>query len=155
MTATGARDASTLLNGLIEICKDGEEGFRTAATGIHDSTLRRLLESYAHQRAGFAQELQAEVARLGDEPAGSGDMAGALHRGWMKIRQAISGNDEAAILAECERGEEAAVRAYREAVDRDIAGDAGTVVERQYLQVKDAHDHVRMLERTEAGESRS
>ena len=108
MTATGARDASTLLNGLIEICKDGEEGFRTAATGIHDSTLRRLLESYAHQRAGFAQELQAEVAR-----------------------------------------------AYREAVDRDIAGDAGTVVERQYLQVKDAHDHVRMLERTEAGESRS
>jgi uncharacterized protein (TIGR02284 family) len=150
MTASKARDVTDVLNELIEICRDGEQGFRTAAAGIGDPTLRRLFESYAEQRASFARELQAEVARRGGEPARSGDALGALHRGWMKIREAASGNDEAAILAECERGEDAAVRAYRDAADRRMPGETGDLVDRQYVQVKDAHDHVRMLERSHA-----
>ncbi len=155
MTAAEGRDAAAVLNGLIETCKDGDQGFRTAAEGVQDPTLRRLFESYAEQRAGFARELEREVGRLGDEPAESGHVAGALHRGWMKIREAVSGNDEAAILAECERGEDAAVRAYREAVDRGLPGSAGATVEQQYLQVNDAHDHVRALERAHAGRART
>jgi uncharacterized protein (TIGR02284 family) len=145
-----ANDDVAVLNGLIQTCRDGEQGFRTAAEAIEDAALRRLFESYAEQRAEFARELQGQVARLGGEPAKSGDVAGALHRGWMKIREAVAANDEAAIIAECERGEDAAVRAYRAAVDREIPGEAGAVIERQYLQVKDAHDHVRMLERSHA-----
>lgn len=152
MTASEVHGVSSVLNGLIEICKDGEQGFHAAAVGTDEATLRRLLESYAQQRAGFASELQAEVARVGGVPATSGDTGGALQRGWMKIREAVSGNAAAAILAECERGEDAAVVAYREAVDRRIPDDPGALVERQYLQVKDAHDHVRMLERSHAGE---
>jgi uncharacterized protein (TIGR02284 family) len=151
MTASAAHDVSVVLNDLLEICRGGEQGFRTAATGVADPTLRRLFESYAEQRASFARELQAEVARRGDEPARSGDALGALHRGWMKIREAVSGNDEAAILAECERGEDVAVRAFRDAVDRRIPADSADLVERQYVQVKDAHDHMRMLERSHAG----
>jgi uncharacterized protein (TIGR02284 family) len=151
MTAGEARGVTGVLNELIELCRDGEQGFRTAAAGIGDPTLRRLFESYAGQRASFARELQAEVARRGDEPARSGDAPGALHRGWMKVREAASGNDEAAILAECERGEDAAVRAYRQAVAQPIPGASADLVERQYVQVKDAHDHVRMLERSQAG----
>jgi uncharacterized protein (TIGR02284 family) len=151
MTASEARDVSQVLHELIDICRDGEQGFRTAATGVSDPTLRRLFESYAEQRASFARELQAEVARRGEEPARSGDAAGALHRGWMKIREAVSGNDEAAILAECEQREDAALRAYRDAVDQRIPGDTAPLVERQSVQVKDAHDHVRMLERSQAG----
>jgi uncharacterized protein (TIGR02284 family) len=151
MTASEAREVSEVLNELIRICRDGEQGFRTAATGIGDPTLRRLFESYAEQRASFARVLQAEVARRGDEPARSGDPAGALHRGWMKIREAVAGNDEAAILAECERGEDAAVRAYRDAADQRLPRDTADLVERQYVQVKDAHDHLRILERSHAG----
>jgi uncharacterized protein (TIGR02284 family) len=152
MTASEARDVSAVLHGLIGVCRDGEQGFRTAATGVDDPTLRRLFESYAEQRGSFARELQAEVARRDGEPARSGDVAGAaLHRGWMKIHEAVSGNDEAAILTECERREDAAVRAYRDAVDQTIPGDTADLVERLYVQVKDAHDHVRMLERSHAG----
>ncbi len=151
MTASEGPGVPSVLNGLIEICKDGEQGFRAAADGTADATLRRLLESYAQQRAEFASELQVEVARLGGVPATSDDAGGALHRGGIKIRETVSGNDDAAILAECERGEDAAVVAYREAVDQKIPDDLRTVIERQYLLVKDAHDHVRMLERSHAG----
>jgi uncharacterized protein (TIGR02284 family) len=151
MTALQARDVSRLLDRLIEICRDGEEGFRTAAAGVQDPSLRRLFESYAEQRAGFARELQGQVERLGEEPADSGDAAGALHRGWMRIRASAAGHDEAVILQECERGEDASVRAYQGAVDQRIPGGSGALVERQYLQVKDAHAHVRMLQRSQAG----
>jgi uncharacterized protein (TIGR02284 family) len=150
MTASQTHGVTDLLNELIEICRDGEHGFRAAAAGIGDPTLRRLFESYAEQRAGFARELQAEAARRGGDPARSSDALGALPRGWMKVREAAFGNDEAAIVAECERGEDAAVRAYRDAVGQRVPGNTADLVERQYVQVKDAHDHVRMLERSQA-----
>jgi uncharacterized protein (TIGR02284 family) len=155
MTASEARAVSAVLDDLIEICRDREWGFRTAAAGVADPTLRLLLESYAEQRASFARELQAEVARRGDEPARGGEAAGARPRGWMKLREAVSGKDEAAILAECELGEDAAVRAYHDAVDLRIPGDTADLVVRQYMQVEDAHDHVRMLERSHAGAARA
>src|ERR1041385_9334687 len=55
----------SILNGLGETCKRGEEGFRSAAEGIRNSEFRRLFNIFAQQRAQFISELQAEVHRLG------------------------------------------------------------------------------------------
>lgn len=140
-------DAAKTLNGLIETCKDGENGFRTAAEGVEDPTLKRLFESYAQQRGEFAAELQVEVRRAGKDPADTGHVAGALHRGWMNIKTAVAGRDEAAIISECERGEDVAVRNYREALERTLPAELRALIERQFLQVKDAHDHIRSLEK--------
>ncbi|MGH7536441.1 MAG: ferritin-like domain-containing protein [Gemmatimonadales bacterium] len=136
-----------LLNGLIETCKDGENGFRTAAEGVNDPSLQRLFLSYAQQRGEFAAELQACVAQVGGKPAVDGHLAGAFHRGWINIKAAVSGKDEGAIVAECERGEDVAVSNYRKALESGFAADIRSIVERQFLQVKEAHDHVRSLER--------
>src|SRR6516162_5770950 len=104
MTAPG-NDVVTVLNGLIETCKDGEEGYRTAARCVNNSDLKVLFTSYAEQRAHFAVELQAEVRRLGADPEKTGTLVGALHRGWTNLKSIVVGADEAAIVAECERGE--------------------------------------------------
>src|ERR1051325_11392328 len=93
------------LNGLIETCRDGQEGFRTAAEGVRGARLRELFQGYAGQRAAFAGELQEEVRRLGGEPAQTGSLVASLHRGWMGLRAALEGGDERAIAAECERGD--------------------------------------------------
>lgn len=140
-------DVIKALNDLIEICKDGENGFRTAAEGIEDPTLKRLFESYSQQRAEFAAELQSQVRRAGKEPEDRGDVMGALHRGWINIKAAVTGRDEAAIISECERGEDAAVSAYRAALEKSLPAEVRALVERQFLQVKEAHDHIRSLER--------
>jgi uncharacterized protein (TIGR02284 family) len=140
-------DVADILNGLVETCKDGESGFRNAAEGVEDPTLKRLFESYSQQRAEFAAELQAEVRRAGKDPSDSGHVAGALHRGWMNIKAAVTGRDEAAIIAECERGEDVAVRNYREALEKTLPAELRALVERQFLQVKESHDHIRSLER--------
>src|SRR5215213_2924601 len=117
--ASNAQVIATL-NGLIQTCRDGEEGFRTAAEGVGSPELKELFGGYARQRAGFAGELQDEVRRLGGEPVEGGSVTGSVHRGWMGLKAALTGEDERAILGECERGEDSALAAYRAALGVDL-----------------------------------
>ena len=136
-----------ILNQLIETCRDGQEGFRTAAENIHNSEFRRLFNIFSQQRAQFVSELQAEVHRLGGEPRQEGSLAGWLERGWMHIKAAVSRGDEGGIIAECQHGEEASVNNYREALKSDLPLDVQYVVKRQYMDIKDSYDRVRILQR--------
>lgn len=140
-------DVIAILNGLVETCKDGEKGFRTAAEGITNGDLATLFTNYSEQRASFAAELQAEVRRLGGDPETGGSAIGAVHRGWIDIKSAVAGKEEAAVIAEAERGEDHAVREYRQALEKNLPTGVQTIVENQYIHVRDAHDHVRALER--------
>lgn len=141
-------DIVSTLNGLIETCKDGANGFRTAADGVEDASLKRLFASYAEQRAQFAAELERLVTSLGGSPADSGHVAGAVHRGWINLKSAVTGKDDGAVISECERGEDFAKERYQKALESTLPVDVRATVERQYMQVKEAHDHVRSLERT-------
>ena len=135
------------LNNLIETCRDGQEGFRAAAEGVQSAELRELFHGYARQRASFAGELQDEVRRLGGDPERTGSLVASLHRGWMGLRAALEGNDDRAVLSECERGEEVALASYRSALDRDMPANVRVMVERQFAEVKEAHEHIRALDR--------
>lgn len=139
-------DIAATLNGLVETCKDGAQGFRTAADGVEEPGLRRLFSSYAEQRAQFATELEGLVQSLGADPADHGHVAGAIHRGWINLKAAITGKDDAAVISECERGEDFAKERFRKALETDLPAAMRTIVERQYMQVQQAHDHIRSLE---------
>ncbi len=143
----------SVLNNLIATCKDGQDGFQTAAEGIKRSDIKSLFYQYAQQRAQFAGELQAEVRRLGGDPEQTGSVAATLHRGWINLKSAMTGEDETAVLAECERGEDSAVSNYQSALATDdLPADVRAVIERQYVQVQEAHDRIRNLEHaTETG----
>lgn len=134
------------LNNLIETARDGQNGFQTAAAGVQGGELKRLFHGYSQQRAQFVGELQDEVRRLGGDPENSGSVAASLHRGWIDLKSAITGKDDASIIAECERGEDAAVSNYRDALAADLPANVRSVVERQFSEVKQAHDRVRSLE---------
>src|SRR4051812_44928528 len=96
------QEVISTLNNLIETCRDGQEGFKTAAEGVRSAELKELCHSYSRQRAGFVGELQDEVRRLGGEAEDSGSTTAALHRGWMGLRAAVSGDDDGAVVSECE-----------------------------------------------------
>jgi uncharacterized protein (TIGR02284 family) len=134
------------LNDLIEVLKDGEEGFKTAASDVKVPDLSLVFTRYAVQRAEFASELQARVLALGADVETSGSVAGSIHRGWINLKSALSSNEPHAVLAEAERGEDSAVAAYRKALD-EARLDTSTqdIISRQYADVKSAHDHVKML----------
>ena len=141
-----ASDTTSVLNNLIETCKDGELGFKTAADGLQNAATKSKFLEYSRQRAEMARELQAEVRRLGGDPEKSGSVAGTMHRGWLDIKAAVTGKNDHAIIAEAERGEDVAKSAYETAL-KDTTLDAGVraVVQQQAAKVKQAHDTVRDL----------
>jgi len=85
------------------------------------------------------------VRALGGAPAPRSSVSGTLHRQWVNIKSAIMGKDDEAILNECERGEDAAVNAYRKALSEDLPSDVRLIVERQYQGVLANHDRVKAL----------
>jgi len=141
-------DVVKVLNDLIETCFDGANGFRTAAEGVSEDRLKSLFTDFARQRDQLSAELQSEVQRLGGEPVDSGSVAAAAHRGCMNIKSAVTGKDDGAIIAECERGEDAAVDEYEKALQLQMAEETAIIVRRQYAAVKATHDRVRDLEKS-------
>jgi len=138
-------DVISTLNGLIETNKDGQEGFKVAAEGVQNSDLKSTFYEFAQQRSQFAGELQNAVRELGGDPENSGSVSGALHRGWINIKSAVTGNDDAAILNEAERGEDIAKNAYKTALEAELPANVRATVEQQYSAVQTAHDKVRDL----------
>jgi uncharacterized protein (TIGR02284 family) len=135
----------SVLNNLIETCKDGEQGFRTAADGLTAAEVKARFLQYSRDRAQMCSELQAAVRTLGGDPERSGSMTGALHRGWLDIKSAVTGKDDYAILVEAERGEDAAKTAYENALKETLPLSVQTLVQQQGARVRQAHDDVRSL----------
>lgn len=57
---------------------------------------------------------------------------------------ATSGDDHA-ILAECERGEDSAVKEYEKALKEALTSSLQTGVSQQFSEVKAAHDEIKNL----------
>jgi uncharacterized protein (TIGR02284 family) len=139
------QDTHTALNHLIDVCRDGQEGFAAAAKVMQETPLHAELIQYSLQRRGFASDLEAALNAMGETSQASGSVAGAVHRGWMNLKAAISRNDRYAVLAECERGEDSAVSAYREAIRADLGPSIGSLVRSQLEQVQRVHDRIKAL----------
>jgi uncharacterized protein (TIGR02284 family) len=138
-------DVISTLNGLIETCKDGQNGFKEAAEGVERSDLKSLFYEFSQQRAQFAGELQSLVQSLGGDPENSGSVAAAIHRGWINIKSAVTGKDDGAILNECERGEDSAKNTYKEALKEPLPANVLDTVQTQYSAVQSAHDRIKAL----------
>ena len=134
---------------LVETLKDGQEGFTSAADKIGDSerpewstTLRRL----AQQRATFAQEIVDMGHQYGDDVDESGTAAAALHRGWIALKDAVTGDDAGAVLGAAATGEDHAVSEYEKALEKDLSAGFREVVSRQHQAVVAARDEVKALQ---------
>ena len=141
------------LNGLIETCRDGQEGFKQAAEGIADATVKREFYRYSQQRATFVGDLQDLVRTLGGDPENNGSLSGSLHRGWMNLKAAITGNDEAAIFNECERSEDVAKSEYQTVLEHELPAYIQQTVQAQYSDVIAVHDRVKSLRDNAANET--
>ena len=134
------------LNDLIETCRDGENGFQTAAEHVTDPNLKWFFRECSVQRAQFASELESEVRQLGGTPAKTGTVSAAFHRGWMNIKSIVTGGSDNGIVAECERGEDAAVENYQRVLKNNLPPNVLPTVKHQFTEIKRSHDRVRDLE---------
>jgi uncharacterized protein (TIGR02284 family) len=133
---------------LIQTLKDGRDGFAKAADKLasdgRDDLAERFRE-FSTQRETFTTELTTIAGTYGDDADTSGSVAGAVHRGWMTLKDTLSGSDPEGVLDVAEQGEDHAKSEYQKALDEDITDVLRTVVARQFADVQQTHDIVRDL----------
>src|SRR5580658_423893 len=133
------------LNDLIETCKDSQHGFQSAGEKLKDPEIHTLFLKFYLQRSEFAGELQAEVTRIGGDPATSGSALGAIQRGWSGLKTALAVDTDFAILDEADKGEDAAVENYIAALRKDLPSDLKSIVSWQFHEIQNAHRIIRDL----------
>jgi uncharacterized protein (TIGR02284 family) len=141
-------DAVGTLNHLISVAKDGVKGMQSAAENAHDPTLKTTLQRLSSERDHVASELQGAVRSLGGEPDDSGTTMGSAHRWFMNAKDAITGYDDKQLLEECERGEDFAVREFRQAISQSLPGDVSQQLQSCFGQVQKSHDEIKRLRNT-------
>ena len=135
-----------VLHELVTTCKDGEEGYRLAADKERTHEISALLMQYSNQRTHMSLELREKIAQMGKTQHDGSSAAAALFRGWINIRAALSGGESEVVLEDCERGEDAAVRSYEEALKSDfLPPDIRTLVGKQYRDILEARNKIRAL----------
>ena len=134
-----------VLNHLIEMCRDEELALRYAADHVQDPSVRTLFVELASQRAQFAVDLLPYAQRLGGAKTADGTTRGALHRGWMAVKDALIQHSDKRAITEAEHAEELALATYEKALDEMLPPTARDVVERQSAEIRLARDRVRAL----------
>lgn len=134
-----------LLNGLIDISRDGMEGFRKCAEDADDSQLKMYFQDRAKDCEEAVQTLSTEVRQYGGEPDTSGTITGGLHRAWIDIKTALTNKDNLAVLEECERAEDTAVTAYENALKEEMPDNLRSLIGRQLEGARKNHQRVRQL----------
>ena len=134
---------------LVETLKDGERGFADAAEKLRDSNhpeWSTALTGLSEQRASFRREIVELGHEYGDDVDESGSAAAALHRGWISLKDALTGDDAGSVLKAAETGEDHAVSEYEKALELDLSSGFRDVVTRQHASVLAARDEVKALQ---------
>ncbi|MBW8845126.1 MAG: PA2169 family four-helix-bundle protein [Burkholderiales bacterium] len=139
------------LNDLIENARDGEFGFSQCVQRVQSASLRPILQRRADDCRNAAAELQVLVLRYGGKPADGGTALGALHRGWISVKDTLTPDSDRRLLDEVERGEDAALGRYRKALQADLTPEVREVITRQMRGVQANHDQIKSLRDTAPG----
>lgn len=140
------RTEREVLHYLIEVCEDGERGFRAAADCVSKPGLKALFAELAAERARFASDLVPHLQRLGGRTDLGGSTAATLHRGWIGLKGLVPGHHDHAIVTEAERGEQAALDAYEEALNGMLPPTVTSLVEQQREAMQKANERIRSID---------
>lgn len=132
---------------LVKTLENGSEGFTSAAEKLnHRSDVASTFNSLARERATLADELRSIAAAYDDPMPDHGSVAGAVHRGWMALKDVVTGGSDDAVINAARTGEAHAVEQYEDAInDADVSPEFKGVLGRQLASVKSAAQYVDSL----------
>ena len=144
---TNSENLSETLNDLVRINNDRITGYEKAADQAEsiDVDLKVIFNKMAAESRDYIRQLDEKVLSLGGKPSGDSTFAGKIYRTWMDVKNTFTGSDRTSILDSCEFGEDAAQKAYKEALESDAEMDAETrqLVMEQKDSLKTSHDIIK------------
>ena len=142
----GKSDDATILNTLTATVIDSVNGYRDAAENADGSRFQQLFRDKADQRGKIAEDLRAEVRRIGGNPEDDGSLMGKTHQRFLDLKAAVTGRDDQAVINEVERGEDYLKEKFEAALkDDSLSSECRAVVERAYQSVRQGHDQVSQI----------
>ncbi len=144
-------DQSTLVKAVIAVLHDGAKGFPDLGEHLKDSQAKSFFLSEATTRAEYARELEAALASTGETTDVGGTGIGAIHRVWGDLKAKLGGSDHT-LLETAEQGEDAAKKAYKEALEGNDVTDPRLrqLLTTQQQHIQASHDKVKAMRDTTA-----
>jgi uncharacterized protein (TIGR02284 family) len=107
--------------------------------------LKTLFYQLSDESQKIKEQLTSEVRALGGEPAEDSTMSGKIYRAWMEVKDTFTGNDAKSALEACEYGEDAAQKAYAEAIEdsREFPEGVQRLIREQKDMLRLSHDLIR------------
>lgn len=133
-------DQNEVVKTVIQVLNDGATGFKDIGEHIKSESMKSFFIKESQTRAEFARELEAASGENSDI---SGTVAGAIHRTWGNLKANLGGGDHT-LLETAEQGEDAAKKAYKEALeDSAIIGPVRALLQKQQTHIQASHDQVK------------
>ena len=140
--------ARKVLAGLYKIVEAGEKGYAVVASNVSNRALKVLFKSHAQQRHNFKEEILAEIHRLGGDAEPGSSVLGMIHRGRIDIFATLTigaENVEKVLLKEVMLGERVAIKAYENALKKELPPETRAMLERQFESLRKVVDQIRLL----------
>jgi uncharacterized protein (TIGR02284 family) len=138
-----------VINDLIKINNDRAAGFEKAGKDLKEDEngLTAVFSQLSGESVRNVNELTVLARQFGGEAAEGTSTSGDLHRTWIDIKSAFTGSDVSSILNECERGEDAAKSAYKEALDpeNELNPEVEQVLINQQRGINEGHNLIKSL----------
>ena len=141
-------DTIEILNDLVVINNDRIVGYERALeeTKAEDADLKVIFTKMIDESRKIRVDLAGEVQSLGGEFESGTTATGKLYRAWMDVKAVFTGHDRHTVLANCERGEDAAQTAYKDALaENNIPAYIRTMLEAQKQMLRASHDKIKAL----------
>lgn len=131
------------LKNVINSLEDGQKGFTDLAEHLKDVRLKEFFLTESLKRASFRGDLENELHRAGvHDVKETGTVAGALHRVWGDIKLKVTSGDHE-VLATAEQGEDAAKKAYADALEQPLPLPIKQILTTQQAHIISSHNFVR------------
>ena len=135
-------EVNTLVKTVIQVLNDGARGYADIGEHLKDSEAKSFFLKEASTRGTFAREVAA-AAGLSEDVGGT--VAGSTHRIWGDLKANLGGGDHT-LLVTAEQGEDAAKKAYQEALESsDVTGEVRSVLQKQQPHIQESHDRVKAM----------
>ena len=135
-----------VLNDLIQINNDRIEGYEKALKDTDDSSqYDTLFNQMISQSRKYKQQLVQQVRSIGgDADWNETTNSGKIYRVWMDIKSTFTGKSDKSAMELCEFGEDAAQKAYDQALNSDnLPADVRVLLISQKSELKNSHDLIK------------
>ena len=138
----------SVLNSLIETTIDSVDGYRHSAGEATNEQFAEIFRRRAQEREQVVARLRERVVELGGTPEEEGGLLAKAHRQFLSLRDAVTGRDDKAVIAEVDRGESYLNGKWEAALaDKELSSETQRLISEGYQSVRSGHEQWEIVHR--------